>query len=527
MKSVILGNDFLKDTDGSFKMLETNTSCAFPIKNMNTYLNKEVFDTFLSNNGIEEIDIITPGSGMISSIDESFDESLPSTLSAFLNEHYGQTHSIRYWKSGDSDTIPNVEDAPNKLIIRVAYDTNALVDDTYCRDNFNFLKLMYDNDPNSIPKTYFNNGEGLTIDSIGVSFRDNGVYPNFIIKKRFPVRNYSVNPIILKVNSEQEVQSLKDNLQSDEILQEYIINTNDLLVNRIKTYRQYSFLYGGSLETLDLFEPIVITNRIELSQNVDYDDSNHLQPWERPKLIQKVGELLSRDTYHGSSENTIILGDGSTGTVGGLNVGDSVKTISLYGLGPDDHYVNWSESKENILQNSTLSTAQVVNMITKTTGLFFKRLNFTDGTSHSDVDKAEILTISNGVGVFKQMRSLVDGDEVVVGSINNNILTTKIIQSSEYFFDVVDGFTIDVEEEDVYLRPLDGVTADYVIKHNKQTCRCWYKDPEFADCVCEEPCISNPDECESFDPTFVDCCQVQPVCFGGTSYAGLFCGPNK
>ena len=159
MKSVILGNDFLKDTDGSFKMLETNTSCAFPIKNMNTYLNKEVFDTFLSNNGIEEIDIITPGSGMISSIDESFDESLPSTLSAFLNEHYGQTHSIRYWKSGDSDTIPNVEDAPNKLIIRVAYDNSALVDDTYCRDNFNFLKLMYDNDPNSIPKTYFNNGQ--------------------------------------------------------------------------------------------------------------------------------------------------------------------------------------------------------------------------------------------------------------------------------------------------------------------------------------------------------------------------------
>jgi hypothetical protein len=527
MKSVILGNDFLKDTDGSFKMLETNTSCAFPTKNMITYLNKEVFDTFLSNNGIEEIDIITTGSGMISSIDESFDDSLPSTLTAFLNEHYGQTHSIRYWKSGDSDTIPNVEDAPNKLIIRVAYDTNALVDDTYCRDNFNFLKLMYDNDPNSIPKTYFNNGEGLSIDSIGLSFRDNGVYPNFIIKKRFPVRNYSVNPIILKVNSEQEVQSLKDNLQSDEILQEYIINTNDLLVNRIKTYRQYSFLYGGSLDTLDLFEPIVITNRVELSQNVDYNDSNHLQPWERPKLIQKVGELLSRDTYHGSSENTIILGDGSTGTVGGLNVGDSVKTISLYGLGPDDHYVNWSESKENILQNSTLTTAQVVNTITKTTGLFFMRLNFTDGTSHSDVDKAEILTISNGVGVFKQMRSLMDGDEVVVGSINSNILTTKIIQSNEYFFDVVDGFTIDVEEEDVYLRPLDGTATDYVIKHNKQTCRCWYKEVDYVDCVCNEPCISPPDECESGNPMFIDCCQSEPDCFGGGSYAGTFCGPNK
>ena len=44
----------------------------------------------------------------------------------------------------------------NKLIIRIAYDTTALIDDIYANDNWQFLKLMYDTDENSIPKTYIN-----------------------------------------------------------------------------------------------------------------------------------------------------------------------------------------------------------------------------------------------------------------------------------------------------------------------------------------------------------------------------------
>jgi hypothetical protein len=39
-------------------------------------------------------------------------------------------------------TIPSVEDTDQTLIIRSAYDTTALVDDTYCKDKINFLNLI-------------------------------------------------------------------------------------------------------------------------------------------------------------------------------------------------------------------------------------------------------------------------------------------------------------------------------------------------------------------------------------------------
>ncbi|MDA9029808.1 hypothetical protein N9H59_01725 [Flavobacteriaceae bacterium] len=671
MKSVILGNDFLRDSDGSFKFLETNTSCALPVKNIETYFNKDVFDAFLSTNGITKIDLINPVSPVVICTDvDGFDESLTSSLRDYFLTYYSETISVQIW-SADNNVIPTVEDEEDRLIIRVAYDTNALVDDTYCRDNYNFLKLMYDNDVDSIVNTYFTDGGDLSVDSIGTTIVDNGNYPNFIIKKRFPSSDYTTYPKLIKVSTQEELQSLKTNLTSNEILQQYVANTSDLLVNRFQTYRHLQFLYGGELTELDLFEPYTLSNKCEITSEIDYDDSNEVQVWERPKLIQKVSKQLQGE-IHGSTTNTIFLSDGSIGTVGDLNLLDEVKSVDLYklsdeeqsfvlysepkdkvlptrishysvnvteigephdvnlsqklelidgttytltfdawsdrhrlilaGIGlSDDPWNNTSESVaitptrstytltltatdfgedgilcrvlfdsgdttgevnidsvvlkigegDNLLLNgdfelgsenwivgvddespapvvvvgSHLTSASVVGKTTEQVGSFMTKLTFSNGKVYTDLYRSVILTIKDGKTHFMYMGNCDPNTEVVVGNITDDTLTTVTVTTKEFYFDIITGINIDVEEEDVFLRTLDGDTENFLVKHNKEAaaCYCWYKQFSWDDCDCFNPCISDPEDC-SMSMNFIGCCGSTPFCNSGSPNASGLCG---
>jgi hypothetical protein len=534
MKAVLLGNDFIKDTDGTFKMLETNTNLALPLKPIASYINKDVLDQFLLDNDITDIDLIIPSVGIASSIDYDNSELSHSTFHSYIIQNYGETYNVRTWTT-KGDNIPTVEDGPNKLIIRISYDTNALVDDTYCRDNFNFLKLMYDSNSNSIPSTYFNDGGDLTIDGIGTSFRDNGNYPNLIIKKRYPTTDYLEYPKVLKVTTPQELIDIKNSLSSDELLQEYIVNTNDLLEGKTKTYRHLSLVYGSDLSVLDLFEPYVHTNKVALSETIDYV-GNEIQVWERPKLLQKIGNYEYNNSLHGDSNDTVILSDGTTTTLGSLSVGDEVKSLDIYSL-PDEEmaYNSWSGVESDVFNNTTPTTSSVIGKISKPLGLFVNVLGFDNGLTISNVKKTIILTkTSEGNIKFTTFGRLNVGSQVVFGSLSDDSLSTATVTSINYEFKYLVANSVDVEDKDVYL-VLDDQTNPmyYTIHHNakglpSEKCSCWMKENEWDDCICEQPCIFNPEECE-FSPFFIDCCQSAPNCNGSyfNSFAANPCGEAK
>jgi len=673
MKSVILGNDFLKDTDGSFKIIETNTSCGFPLKNIGTYFNKSNFDTFLTTNGITKIDLINPPSPFIMSKDlDGFDHSLPSTLYMYLLAEYSETIAIQLWKP-ENNVVPYIEDEDDRLIIRIAYDSNALIDDTYCRDNYSFLKLMHENDSSSIPNTYFTNGSDLTVDSIGTTIVDNGNLPNFLIKLRYPSSDHTEYPKLLKVSTVEELESLKSLLSSSEILQEYIVNSNDLVDNRLHTYRHLQFLYGGDLTELDLFEPYTVTNKCEITSNIDYNDSNEAQVWERPKLLQKVGKSRE-NTPHSFSNERVFMSDGSTEIVDNISLLDTLKSVDLFGLSDDGpSYGGWGETKENVLprrkshyavnvveagEPSDVNLSQKLELIDGTTytltfdawsnmtrtiicgiglsadpwnntsetvvitetrstytstlvatdfgeegilcrvlfdlgdiisevnidsvnlkigdgdnllsngnfelgnkswisgvddespapvvhigselntttvsnktqvsdgGNFFIYVTFTDGKIYKDISNSHIVIVRGGKCRFGSANTLVVGDEVVVGNISGDTLNTLTVSSVGFLFEGLIGYNVDVEEEDVFLRPFLGDGGDFIIKHNRRGmdlgCQCYYEEG-FSNCNCNDPCISDPEECPSMGG-FIDCCGSEPFCSYGSAFVGGECG---
>jgi len=212
MRAVLTGTDLLKDIDGSFKTIETNTNIQTAV-DADIYFNENDFHTFISGTSINEIVLIskTELNSILTDIElNENDEIISNNGKDFSSalKSYCETNGMTFTPiivDKNAVTVPFVEDDDNKLIIRIAYDTTALIDDTYANDNWAFLKLMHDTDENSIPKTYINDEE-LGFDSIGTTIRDNGVHPNFLVKKRFTPADNRTFPKVLKVNTIEELE---------------------------------------------------------------------------------------------------------------------------------------------------------------------------------------------------------------------------------------------------------------------------------------------------------------------------------
>ena len=546
MKAVIVATDFLKDTDGNFKILELNTNVGNVIGDINNYFDIEEFNQFVVSNGIEVIEFINQSIGSNEGIidAEMTELSTHKTLNVLLSEYYSGSSTVSvtiHNVESTSATVPFIEDASNKLILRNAYDSTALIDDTYAKDNFEFLKLMYDTDTNSIPKTYFVDST-LGIDGIGESIRDNGEYPNFIVKERYPTTNYQQYPKIYKISTAEELSDLKSSLPSNTLLQEYILNENDLLDNKLRTYRSVDIIYGSNLEVMNLFSPYVHTNSTILSPSADFDSNNELQYWERPIYLQKVGNNIDRNQYKNykvDADSKILAGDGSLKSINDIVLGDTLKSVHLNNLGWNDNdMLVYSASADNVTIGSSIINTNVTGIESfEGVSFWLKENTLNDGTIFSDVDSSTVLAKSArdvyNIFKFTPFRGLQSDDSIVVVNTTTNELEIKTISSIQYSYNKETIYKLDVEASDLYLTMEEqSISPTYaLIQHNPaQFCQSYcctynywycgqpcggssYSGYGYNSGIC---CSGGAFQCDSYSyyATCPGCCD-QVICGGG------------
>ena len=208
MRTVLIGSDFMYDKDGNLKPIEINTNVGWTESTVETYdsvLDLTSLSTFITSNEFTSVVYI----GSIFGVDEKL-----KTLCTEL----GITYTL-YGVPSNSITIPYVEDNDQTLIIRSAYDTTALVDDTYCRDKVNFLNLIKDS---TFGSQFAYLDENNSIVNNITTINDNGNHPNFILKSVLPDYDKEIYPKLYKVSSQEELNTLISNMvTSDYFLMEY------------------------------------------------------------------------------------------------------------------------------------------------------------------------------------------------------------------------------------------------------------------------------------------------------------------
>jgi hypothetical protein len=477
MRAVIIGTDFMRDTDGSFKALETNTNIQLDTQWCLNF-DSSSFELFVQSNNFSEIVLISNENQLSSQaafslnydleqiheitktqnlldIDNPFSvfTSFKSYLDSFTS---GSNITFNTFKTDTTSiTIPFVEDTDDKLIIRLSYDTTALIDDTYARDNWEFLKLMYDADSNSIPKSYINDNE-LSIDNIGETLRDNGNHPNYCIKKRVTPSDNKIYPKLYKISTLEELETLKSNLEVDEYIQEFIYNTDDLLDNRVKSYRSIDMLYGSNLDIINL-QILEKTTNLEIVDNADFDDNGQVQYWDKMRYCQKfytsINEIAIK--LDATGETKVILPNGDISLAKNLNTGDSVKSILFSTLPLDENIfesaTQWSSSFNETITNFDISTTQLVNNNSLDYFGVLVTIETDTNSIFSDVIHGFIMVKDGDNATFKEYGSLTIGETIVLFDSITNTLISSVITNISYKFDKFIGYSLDFEQSDLFL----------------------------------------------------------------------------
>ena len=212
MRTVLIGSDFVYNSNGNLIPIEINTNVGWDNENSRVESNEDAFNLvplleFITNRGFTKIEYI----GGI----QQFYQKLSQSVDIECNMHY----------VGEALTIPDIEDSDTTLIIRSAYDTTAIIDDTYCANKVNFLNLIKDSTFGS-EFAYLDESNNL-VSSI-TTILNNGIHPNFILKAIRPHYDKNVYPKLFKATTEEELNNILGKVDTDYFLMPYYYTPDKL-----------------------------------------------------------------------------------------------------------------------------------------------------------------------------------------------------------------------------------------------------------------------------------------------------------
>ena len=462
MRTLLLGTDFVYNQNGELIPVEINTNVGWDESNR-IEETPDIFDltdliVFIENNNFTKINYI-------GAIAPFF-----SKLSASVNiecEYHNVTSGI---------VIPYIEDNDTTLIIRSAYDTTALVDETYCVDKVNFLNLIK-NETFGSEFAYMNN-DGVIVNTI-TNILNNGNQPNFILKSVGPHYDKTLYPKLYRVTNQSELDVVLQNVNNDYFLMPFYYNEDKLYHQHISVVRSLNLLFPPNLESIQ------IGQYHKISDNKILDN-----PVIDPNTYQYIGEkerYISEGLYPAiiepklENDDFVMMADGTYKTALDLQIGDEIKTIDIpnpFDVMKQDEVVNYLIDFPTFQTGTTYSTNKVIDKkaIHKLVGL--AEITFEDGSTWSDTLNSNYLIERDNEIRFMPIRKIKIGDTLIL--IDTQNLTTpafveKIVTSVSNVDRFIEGWVISVEREHLFLtNPNPTTNTSFVsIEHNSVGSYCY------------------------------------------------------
>jgi hypothetical protein len=463
MRTVLIGTDFVYDKEGDLRPIEMNTSTGLSrnklegtADDVSSVFNPENLTSFISEYGFTKVILI--GSEVM--VSEFF-----SDLCSSLEVEYEFLRTYR-----NSITIPFVQDSETTLIIRQSYDTTALVDDTYCRDKIEFMKLIQSQ---SFGSEFAYKDENGTLVSNITTIEDNGTHPNFILKSRYPDYDKSLYPKLYKVSNQEELDVVLENVDETYFLMPYYFNESKIVSNKITKIRSLNILYPPTLESIAIGQytdtslrfltaATYDTNTYQLSSEFRRLYITHDIAFTQPKLIDS---------------DLVQLADGTFKNALDLQVGDTLKTIII--PNSDSQNINGSEDNyhinlETFLEGATYSTNEVKRKERVEAETSIVSITFTDGSDWEDTQQSKYLVENNGEIKFLRISEFVAGDVLVLIDTTDDTQVraiTKTVATVARTVKVFEGWVIAVDTTHIFLTKTeddnsDGLYAYATLEHN-------------------------------------------------------------
>jgi hypothetical protein len=457
MNSVLIGVDFtLNGDDVSFLEMNTDVGISSP---MVEYFDFTSLFNYITTNNFTKLHLIYK---------EFY------TAYDFIDtiKTYCTNNNITYNETITELTailIPDVESDNETLVIRLSFNSQAILDDLYCRDKSELMKLMFDDELTQyIPKTYSKYNDDLTIsDNLNI-LNDNGINPNLIVKRTMPDGQKNQYPAFYKLSTEEELQTLKNNLGEGTLLQEYVYNTENIIDSTIVNHVRSWFLISNGLSDIIDCGAYVGANSVQIEENLITYTDNKLDNIARSMFFSNP----SQGNLNGVPSTYLVNVQQSDNTfenisIANLQIGDVVEAASISTLDTEfsrtqtERWVYTGSLNELI----TYTTASVMNINNLNVSAWFHRIDYTNGSSLLPNSKLVLVENSGSVS-FKNISELEIGN-TIFNSATEFSQITEI--SREYYSGSMT--VLDIEPTDVFIAGTDTneIMHNSIIVHNKQT----------------------------------------------------------
>jgi len=468
MKATILGTDLLNDNN-SVKLLEMNTNAA--IYNSGAqYLDYDLLFNVLVSNNITEFHFIytdEKSAAPNGSSEFVFETRIKEKCTEFSIEYTAHTVPI------GSVTVPSIEDAPNKFILRQAYDTSALVDSTYCADKFEFFSLM--SGSSYIPKTYFSSPE-LSMDTLDSLDINDTSYPNLVEKARYPHYDRQTLPNLSKYPSNDSLDTTKSDLSQNNLLQEFVDGSQNIVDGYWSVIRSIDIIYGSNLDVINLggYRHSALIP-LDFCENEFNENGVDLNKKSRSKYLNKNSTSdVKTMIYHTDEESDILMYDGTTTNVSNIQVGDVIKTVQLdYGDASNEFLPTQTSTLAEISSSLTYVSSSLISSESQEINDFFIKIGLVDSSSWVDTPSTAYVIEESGSNNtrFEFVNKFLVGDKIVTVNKDTNSITTKEISSLDIIFDSKTIYNLDFEPYDYFM--VDVNNDEYSIMHNVCTGCSW------------------------------------------------------
>lgn len=483
MKALILGTDFLKDSEGNLRIVETNTNVDVHNK-ITPHLDWGSFKQFLLDNSIVNLHFIsTEGNFINNDLENIFDTtslnvSLKDKISDIMSEINGTFthHNVAV----NSVTVPYIEDGEGILIIRTSYDTTAVVDEEYAKDKVKFHRLI--SEKSYTPNVYYNSvsDTSFNIDQLNELHVTPGTTPNYIVKTRFPNTNYVDYPKFYKIESLANLETLKNSLLDSEYMEEYHTNSENIVNDKMGVIRSLDILYGGTLSLLHLGSYIMTSPVKVNSWSTIYNSEGKMNQEARPLWMTKSPTFKNYGPNYILDDDTPILySDGTLKYPNEILVNDVIKTVNLPWVPenetsetgevlymPDVNFGNFSSD----LTSFSSGSSTVIDLGSQMRESLMIKVTLENGIVYEDLPGSSMIieeydTLQTTFAYTNKFRI---NDSIIFFDYVNNTLTKSKIANLEIVYVIRRVYDLNVELNDIFLPIADQTLGLTFIQHNGQ-----------------------------------------------------------
>jgi hypothetical protein len=464
MKSVFIGADLLR-LENEVKLLEINTDVDLFGSDL-PYLELDGLFTYLTSNAYTKLVLIYKTVYVADEVLNSFESKCSE-------------NNITFQKiiiPNNSITVPSIQEEENTFYFRMAYDSTAIIDDIYCRDKSEVVKLLFDaNNADILPKTYVKySGDNEVFDNLS-ELSDNGEHPNIIIKKILPDFYKNRYPEFMNLDSLESLATIKTDLSSTLMVQDFKYNQSGVQDGQICDVIRIWILLLQDAETIIELGGHLTKNPLPLDSSIiTYTDNILDNKWRsmyfsNPKVITK-GVPADYDVIK------IVEGVETVTNLYDISVGDTIKSVRLSGLDQNeslDYKTNWS-SPGPIGDIVEYTTAEVTNKSEITYEGWLTQITYTSGeiTGTTTLTQNEAILIQDtldGNFKFKSVVDLLSTDLMVASTDTIGTITNK--ENVWFSGNIV---TLNIEPDDVFvagsdLNQINSSTIGAIV-HNFKGC---------------------------------------------------------